>query len=137
MAGCVQSLISTPEVVLNDIPFAVVNDSVELVHGKGTRQVEGASLGGTNCQIVSKDVTEAFGMLKFSVHTTLDNHKILLSLLSDDFIAKITVTVTGTDAITGATLTLSSDQCTITNNPTVKFGTGGQFDIEIKGREFK
>ncbi len=137
MAGCVQALIATPTVTLNDIAFAVVSDSVEVIHGFGTREVVGASAGGDSiCQIVSLNITEAFGMLKFAVHTTLDNHDILLRFLGVQFLARLTAEVTGTDNITGDTLTLSSSQGTITNNPTIKFGPGGQIDIEYKGRSF-
>ena len=71
MAGCSQSLISTPTVTLNDIPFAVVNDSVELVHGKGTRQVEGASAGGNAIEVViTEDAETKKSMVKFKLYNT-------------------------------------------------------------------
>ncbi len=124
-------------VMLNDISFGVVSDSIELTHGFGERTVEGASVGGgVIIQVISEDPTSAFGMLKFSLHTTLENHNSLVRLLESKNNGRISVSLTATNTSTGTTFSLSSEECTITNNPAVKFGPGGQFDIELQGRKF-
>ncbi len=137
MGNSSQFRISTPSVMLNDIPFAVVNDSVEYTPGFGERTVEGASAGGGSIvQVIGEDVTNAFGMLKFAVHTTLENHDILVRLMESKNNGKISVSLTALNTSTGETFTRAAENHTITNNPTIKFGSSGQFDIELKGGKF-
>ena len=137
MAQCVQFLIATPTVTINNIAFATVSDSVEVTKGTGTTNVVAASAGGNAiCQIVSHDITDSFGMLKFSVHTTKDNVNLITRFLERQFRARLTAEVTGTDNTTGETLTFSTSFASITNDPVFKFGPGGQFDVEVKGRPF-
>ncbi len=72
MATSSQFRISTPSVMLNDIPFAVVNDSVEYTPGFGERTVEGASAGGgAIVQVVGEDVTALSGYLVIPVQNLL------------------------------------------------------------------
>ncbi len=137
MSNSNQFRIATPTVMLNDIPFAVVNDSVEMTEGHGEVTVEGASAGGGNrVQVLARDVSSAFGMLKFSVHTTLENHEILSRLMEPSNDGNISVSITSTNTSTGKTFSRAATGHSITNNPAVKFGTSGQFDIELKGGRF-
>ena len=137
MSDSSQFRISTPSVLLNDIPFAVVNDSVEYTPGFGERTVEGASAGGgVIVNVIGEDATNAFGMLKFSVHTTLENHEILVRLMESKNNGKISVKLTATNTSTGETFTRAAEKHTITNNPSIKFGSSGQFDVETKGGKF-
>ena len=136
MAQCSQHLIATPTVTVNNIAFAVVSDSVEVTVGFGEREVMGASVGGNSiCQITSEDVTKAVGIIKFSVYSTKDNISILLRFMESSQISKLTSEVTGTDNISGDTLTFSMSGGTIVNNPAIKFGPSGQVEIEIHGRK--
>ena len=135
MAQCVEFLISTPSVTVNNIAFAVVSDSVSFIEGRGTRNVTGASAGGNSvCQIISLDITEAMGVIKFSAHSTINNIDLLSQFNQNQFIGQLTVELTGTDNITGETFTRSMSGGTIVNNPETKLGPGGQVDIEIHGR---
>lgn len=137
MANSNQFRLATPTVMLNDIPFAVVNDSVEMTTGFGEVTVEGASAGGGNIvQIIGRDVTNAVGMLKFSVHTTLENHDILVRLMEPKNDGNISVSVTLINPSTGKTFSRAAEGHSIINNPAIKFGTSGQFDIELKGGKF-
>ncbi len=137
MSNSNQFRIATPTVMLNDIPFAVVNDSVEMTPGFGEVTVEGASAGGGNIiQILARDVTSAFGMLKFSVHTTQENHDILVRLMEPQNDGTISVSITSTNTSTGKTFSRAAEGHSITNNPAIKFGTSGQFDLELKGGKF-
>jgi hypothetical protein len=136
MAQCVEFLIATPTVTVNNVAFATVSDSVSFIDGQGTRNITGASAGGNAvCQIASIDVTDAVGTIKFSVHSTKNNIELLTQFNQNQFVARLAVEVTGTDNITGETLTRSMSGGTIMNNPEVKLGPGAQIDIEIQGRQ--
>ena len=136
MAQCTEFQIAAPTVTVNNVAFATVSDSVSFIPGQGTRNVVGASAGGNSvCQIVSVDITDAVGTIKFSVHSTLGNIEILEQFNQNQFVARLDVEVTGTDNITGQTLTRSMSGGTIMNNPEVKLGPGAQIDIEIQGRQ--
>ncbi len=133
MGNCSQHIIATPNITVLNISFPVVADSVEVTPGFGTIEVMGASIGNSVCQTLSRNVADAFSIIKFSVYSTKDNIDILLRFMEPSQQGKLTTEVTGTDTITGETLTFAQASGAIVNNPSIKLGPSGVVEIEIHG----
>ena len=135
MAQGTEYLISAPSVTVNNISFATASDSVSFIEGRGTRTLTGTSAGG-NAVIpnIAIDISEAFGVIKFTVLSNIDNIEEMKKLNQNDQVGLLTVELTGLDNITGKSFTRSMSNGTIMNNPETKLGPGGTIDIEIHGR---
>ena len=125
------SIISTPQVVVNNNPVAIKPNSFKFTEGRGETDVMTESAGGESIQTVfSEDATNRIAVFSFEVYSTVD----ALELVSNWKLNRNQnrVVVGGTDSTTGATFNRSFAQAAVTNDPEYVLSSDGTTTVEWK-----
>jgi len=117
--------ISTPAIVVNNVPVGIKPNSFSYTEGFGERNVRVASAGGSAKEtIVSENVETQLSMVKFTLFTTSGN----LTLAREWAANKGNNVIEASDD----NFTRSFTNAIITNDFEVSAGVDGEFEIEFK-----
>lgn len=120
--------ITTPSIVINNVPVSIVPNSFSYTEGKGEQTMRVASSGGGNVDIVySDDVKTHLSNVKFkmySVDAYIENIRVWKSNLSNNVI-------TASSDVTG-NFTRTFNFAALTNDPEVTLGADSTVDFEWK-----
>lgn len=117
--------ISTPTVVLNNIPVAIKPNSFSYTEGFGERNVRVASAGGSAKEtIITENVETQMSMVKFMLYTTSDNLTLARELAANLDANTIEVSDNG--------FTRTFSRAIIVNDFEIAAGVDGEFELEFK-----
>lgn len=114
-------------VIVNNETIAYTADSLSWKDGFGNYNVRNAVVGGGQTeQIFSKDLATKFGMVKFSLPSTVDSEKLKRAWKSND-----NNNVVELIGATGETFTKIFTQAAILEDPETSAATDGNIEIEF------
>lgn len=117
--------LSTPTIVINNIPTSIKPNSFSYTEGTGERNVRVASAGGNAKEtIITENVETQMSMVKFILYTTTDNIGLARELAKN----LDSNTIEASD--NGFTRTFS--RAIIVNDYEVAAGVDGEFELEFK-----
>ena len=118
---------SDPTILVNDIPYAVVPESVKHKFGKGEQKVDAASVGGGSVEMnVTEDATTKVSMMKFKLFTTTENEAAFILWKQTPGANTVVYSEVGQKPLTGTFMTCISD-------PEWEDSSSGQVEIEFAG----
>lgn len=121
--------ISDPSIVVNNLPVAVVPNSVAYTEGFGEQDILVQSAGnGVIEQVFSDNVETNLSMVKFSLRSTVANIALARQWKANRNTNAVTLTATTDDG----TLTRTFSNAAITNDPEVNFASDGVIEVEFK-----
>ena len=118
--------ISDPELVVNDITVFVVPNSVSYKSGKGDRSVRTQSSGNGNVQpVISKNVEQFKGMIKFSVYSTAESIKLVGQWQNND----------GGNVIELGSVNKTMNRSTMIEDPEINLTDDGAVEVTFEGAQ--
>jgi hypothetical protein len=123
-------VISSPSVIVNNEPVAIVPNSVAYTEGKGEQNIRAASVGGGSVeQVFSQNVETNFSMVKFEIFN--DANSIELARLWKTNLNRNVVQIAG-KAPDGSTLQRTFQNAAILNDFEVSLGSETTIELEFK-----
>ena len=118
---------SDPTVLVNDIPYAIVPESIKHKFGKGEQKVDSASVGGGSVEMnVTEDATTKVSMMKFKMFTTTENEEAFKLWKQTPGANTVVYSEAGQKPLTGTFMTCIND-------PEWEDSSSGQVEIEFEG----
>ena len=118
---------SDPTVIINDIPYSYVPNTVEHKFGFGEQNVDAASGGGGSVEVITTENAETkISEIKFKMNTTEENEAGFKLWKSTPGKNTVVLSETGLKSLTGTQMTCYGD-------PMWADGASGQAEIMFKG----
>jgi len=118
---------SDPTVLVNDIPYSIVPNSIKHKFGLGEQKVDAASAGGGSVEVnVTEDAETKISMMKFKLFTTTENEEAFKLWKQTPGANTVVYSEAGSKPLTGTFMTC-------TNDPEWEDAASGQVEIEFSG----
>ena len=123
--------ITDPQIEVNNKPWAIKPNTLSYNEGLGTDNVEIASLGNGNYEVViSSNAEEKKGMCKFESFPTADQIDRARGLKLNPGANTIAISARG---LNGQIFTRSFSFMTVVNDPEIALQTDGSFELQFEG----
>ena len=118
---------SDPTILVNDIPYSIVPNSVVHKFGLGETKVDAASIGGGAVEVnVTEDAETKVSMMKFKMFTTEENEAAFKSWKQTPGANTVVYSESGQKPLTGTFMS-------VVNDPEWEDQASGQVEIDFQG----
>lgn len=115
-------------VTVNNNPVAIIPNSLSFKEGLGEQKVRAASAGGGNVeQIYANDIETNFGMVKFSLPSTIANVEVVRAWKVNRNQNLVQIVATNADG----TLSRTFSQASLLNDPEANLTSEGNIEVEF------
>lgn len=118
---------SDPTVLVNDIPYSVVPNSIKHKFGLGETKVNAASVGGGSVEMnVTEDAETKVSMMKFKMFTTTENEEAFKTWKQTPGANTVVYSEAGKKPLSGTFMS-------VVNDPEWEDSAEGQVEIDFQG----
>ncbi len=122
-----------PQLVINGETVSIVPNSLTLIVGRGTKEVNVEAAGTVLNTVVSDNLEDAVAVVKFSMYFDVANFNIIEGFRSQEGTLTVEMITPASDNQDSLTQTVTNG--TVTTDIEYAFKSQGTFEVEIKGAQ--